>query len=209
MAFIFDCKHPILFLCMWCPFLSPFWSGSDNTWKNASKGSTSYWWNIDGSLHFCHTSVIYRRINTSDESCQGSLFPLLWCRLRHRMYQFHAGLRFSGSIVTNFPHLSSLPQIWGFTSNSCTFELLTELSDLKMFVWGLYAKIGLETMYILLLLDIFFMRGRFELINLENKRVLIPTNNVSLFLCTSNTSTSNAICNFFLLLPCKCNSHEN
>lgn len=67
MAFIFDCKHPILFLCMWCPFLSSFWSGSDITWKNASKGSTSYWWNIDGSLHFCHISVIYRRINTSDK----------------------------------------------------------------------------------------------------------------------------------------------
>lgn len=62
--------------------------------------------------------------------------------------------------------------------------LLAELSDLKMFVWGLYAKICLETLYILLLLDIFFMRGRFELINLENKRVLIPTNNDSLFLCT-------------------------
>lgn len=108
---------------MWCPFLSPFWSGSNNTWKNASKGSTSYWWNIDGSLHFCHISVIYRRINTSDKRAVRGFFSSPIMPLTSSMYQFHAGLCFSGSIVTNFPHLSSLPQIWGFTSNSCTFHL--------------------------------------------------------------------------------------
>lgn len=199
---------------MWCPFLSSFWIGSDITWKNASKGSTSYWWNIDGSLHFCHISVIYRRINTSDKRAVRVFFFLSYnavyviaCINSMQDYAFQAPSLPTFLISVLCLKYEALPQIhvlfiWRFV-------LLAELSDLKMFVYGQYTKICLETLYILLLLDILFMRGRFELINLENKRVLIPTNNDSLFLCTSNTSTSNAICNFFSLLPCKCNSHEN
>lgn len=90
---------------MWCPFLSPFWSGSNNTWKNVSKGSTSYWWNIDGSLHFCHISVIYRRINTSDKRAVRVFFssPIMPFTSSH--VSIVSRTSYSGSIVTNFPHL--------------------------------------------------------------------------------------------------------
>lgn len=169
-----------------------------------------YWWKPSFLSHLCH---IQTNQYIRQESCQGFFFLsynavyVIACINCKQDYAFQAPSLPTFLISVLCLKYEALPQIhvlfiWRFV-------LLAELSDLKMFVYGQYTKICLETLYILLLLDIFFMRGRFELINLENKRVLIPTNNDSLFLCTSNTSTSNAICNFFSLLPCKCNSHEN
>lgn len=164
-----------------------------------------YWWKPSFLSHLCHIQTnqyIRRELSGEFVSSPIMLFtsshvsiPCRTTLFRLHCYQLSSS-KFSAS---NMRLYLKFMYFW----------VADWVEWLKMFVWGLYAKIGLETMYILLLLDIFFMRGRFELINLENKRVLIPTNNVGLFLCTSNTSTSNAICNFFLLLPCKCNSHEN
>lgn len=66
--------------------------------------------------------------------CQGFFFSPIMLSTSS-----HVSTTCRTTVVTNFPHLNSQPQIWGFTSNLCTFHLriwivMAELSDLKMFV---------------------------------------------------------------------------
>lgn len=151
---------------MWCPFSSPFWSGSDIIiWKNASKSSTSYWWNIDGSLHFCHNFVIYiyESIHQTGKLSGFFFSPIMMstsshvstaCRTIHfRLHRYQlSSSKFSASNLKfyhKFMYFSFKDLNWWLSW--VIWKCLCR--------WGLFAKTVhfVTSRY-------FIMRGRFELI---------------------------------------------
>lgn len=90
-----------------------------------------YWWKPSFLSQLCH-------IQTNQYIRQESVRVFFFSPIMLSTSS-HVSTTCRTTVVTNFPHLNSQPQIWGFTSNLCTFHLriwivMAELSDLKMFV---------------------------------------------------------------------------
>lgn len=90
-----------------------------------------YWWKPSFLSQLCH-------IQTNQYIRQESVRVFFFSPIMLSTSS-HVSTTCRTTVVTNFPHLNSQPQIWGFTSYLCTFHLriwivMAELSDLKMFV---------------------------------------------------------------------------